>query len=72
MNFGSVFNETVSKNTIQFEGPQCIIKWKNLVDACRKKIDKSGSAGIPISECVAQWRFFDSMLFVREYIVNRK
>ena len=30
-------------------------KWKDLVNTFRRKFDKSGSAGVPISEKVTQW-----------------
>ena len=50
----------------------CIKKWKNLVDQFRRKYDKSGSGGVSILEQVNQWRFYDKMSFLKEYIVNRK
>ena len=53
-------------------GPACAKKWKDLVDTFRRKIDKSGAAGTPINERVPQWRFWDRMSFLKEYIVNRK
>ena len=47
-------------------------KWKNLVDQWQRKYNKSGSVGAPISERVVQWRFYDRLSFLKEYIVNRK
>ena len=47
-------------------------KWKNLVDTFRKKYDKSGSGGTPIGERILQWRFYDRLSFMKEYVVNRK
>ena len=47
-------------------------KWKDLVDTFRRKVDKSGSAGVPSHDKVLQWRFWDGMSFLKEYIVNRK
>ena len=47
-------------------------KWKNLVDQFRKKVDKSDSGGTPITDHMLQWRFYDRMSFMKEYIVNRK
>ena len=47
-------------------------KWKNLVDTFRRKYDQSGSAGTPIGERILQWRFYDCLSFLKEYIVNRK
>ena len=42
------------------------------MDTFRRKVDKSGSGGGPISDRAAQWRFYDRMSFIKEYIVNRK
>ena len=53
-------------------GPVCAKKWKDLVDTFHRKVDKSGSAGGAISNRAAQWRFYDKMSFIKEYIVNRK
>ena len=50
----------------------CMKKWKNLVDQFWCKYDKSGSGGVPISEKVQMWRFYDKMSFLKEFIVNRK
>ena len=38
----------------------------------RRKVDESGSAGVPLNDKVLQWRFWDWMSFLKEYIVNRK
>ena len=38
----------------------------------RRKVDKSGSAGVPLNDKVLQWRFLDRMSFLKDYIVNRK
>ena len=53
-------------------GPVCAKKWKDFVDTFRRKVDKSGSASGAISDRAAQWRFYDRMSFIKEYIVNRK
>ena len=53
-------------------GPVCAKKWKDLVDTFRRKIDKSGDAGTPLNERCLQWKFWDRMSFLKEYIVNRK
>ena len=50
----------------------CMKKWKNLVNQFRRKYDKSGSGGIPISDKVQMWRFYDKMSFLKEFIVNRE
>ena len=42
------------------------------MDTFRRKVDKSGSAGVPLNDKVLQWRFWDQMSFLKEYIVNRK
>ena len=42
------------------------------MDTFRRKVDKSGSAGVPLSDKVLQWKFWDRMSFLKEYIVNRK
>ena len=42
------------------------------MDTLRRKVDKSGSAGVPLNDKVLQWRFWDRMSFLKEYIVNRK
>ena len=42
------------------------------MDTFRRKVDKSGSAGVPLNDKVLQWRFWDRMSFLKEYIVNRK
>ena len=52
-------------------GPVCLNKWKNLTDQFRKKVDKSGSGGTPITDRMLQWRFYDRMSFLKEYIINR-
>ena len=36
---------------------QCVQKMERPVDTFRRKIDKSGSGGAPISDRAAQWRF---------------
>ena len=45
---------------------------QHLVDTFRRKVDKSGSAGVPLNDKVLQWRFWDRMSFLKDYIVNRK
>ena len=50
----------------------CAKKWKDLVDTFQRKVDKSGSAGVPLNDKVLQWRFWDRMSFLKDYIVNRK
>ena len=47
-------------------------KWKNLVDTFCRKYDQSGSGGTPITDRVLQWRFYDRLSFMKEYVVNRK
>ena len=47
-------------------------KWKDLVDTFHRKVDKSGAAGVPLNDKVLQWRFWDQMSFLKEYIVNQK
>ena len=47
-------------------------KWKNLVDTFRRKYDQSGSGGTPIGDRFLQWRFYDRLSFMKEYVVNRK
>ena len=42
------------------------------MDTFCRKVDKSGSVGRAISDRAAQWRFYDRMSFIEEYIVNRK
>ena len=42
------------------------------MDTFRRKVDKSGSAGVPLNDKELQWRFWDRMSFLKEYIVNRK
>ena len=53
-------------------GSVCAKKWKDLVDTFRRKVDKSGSAGVPLNDKVLQWKFWDRMSFLKDYIVNRK
>ena len=55
-----------------YVGPECMKKWKNLVDTFRRKYDQSGSAGTPIGERILQWQFYDRLSFLKKYIVNRK
>ena len=64
--------EALSLKQLLFVGADCMAKWKNLVDQFRKKYDKSGSAGTPIADRVIQWRFYDRLSFMKEYIVNRR
>ena len=66
-----MFNEAFHRNDSNL-AQDCMDKWKNLIDQWRKKYNKSGSAGTPISERVVQWRFYDRLSFLKEYIVNRK
>ena len=66
-----MFNEAFYRNDSNL-AQDCMDKWKNLVDQWQKKYNKSGSAGTPISERVVQWRFYDRLSFLKEYIVNRK
>ena len=42
------------------------------MDTFRRKVDKSGSAVVPLNDKVLQWRFWDRMSFLKDYIVNRK
>ena len=42
------------------------------MDTFRRKTDRSGDAGVPINDKMAQWRFYDRMSFMKDYIVNRK
>ena len=46
-------------------------KVQDLVDTFRRKIDKSGDAGTPLNDRCLQWKFWDRMSFLKEYIVNR-
>ena len=52
-------------------GPVAKAKWKDLVDTFCKK-DKSGSAGKTIAEQNQQWKFYESMLFIRPFIANHQ
>ena len=35
------------------------------MDTVRRKVDKSGSAGVPLNDKVLQWRSWDRMSFLR-------
>ena len=42
------------------------------MDTFRRKTDRTGDAGVPINDKMAQWRFYDRISFMKDYIVNRK
>ena len=52
-------------------GKEVQVIWKNLVDAYRKKT-KSGNPGEPIDERAAQWRYFDRLSFLKNFIGGKK
>ena len=68
----NVHSRQYNRQIYWLPGNVCAKKWKDLVDTFRRKVDKSGSAGVPLSDKVLQWRFWDRMSFLKEYIVNRK
>ena len=45
--------------------------WKDLTDTYRRKI-KSGSSGEPIDKKGSNWRFFDRMSVLKNFIGGRK
>ena len=45
--------------------------WKDLIDTYRRKI-KSGSSGEPLDEKSSNWKFFDDMSFLKNYIGGHK
>ena len=52
-------------------GKEVQVLWKNLVDAYRKRT-KSGDPGEPIDERAAQWRYFDRLSFLKNFIGGKK
>ena len=45
--------------------------WKDLTDTYRRKI-KSGSSGEPLDDKSANWKFFDRMSFLKNFIGGSK
>ena len=56
---------------MHFTGTEAAKMWKDLVDTYRRKI-KSGSSGEPLDEKASNWRFFDGMSFLKNFIGGRK
>ena len=52
-------------------GQQAAKMWKDLTDTYRRKI-KSGSSGEPLDEKSSNWKFFDRMSFLKNYIGGHK
>ena len=62
---------TVLLNPFGTAGGQAAKMWKDLTDTYRRKI-KSGSSGEPLDEKSANWKFFEHMSFLKNYIGGRK
>ena len=56
---------------MHFTGTEAVKMWKDLVDTYQRKI-KSGSSGEPLDEKASNWRFFDRMSFLKNFIGGRK
>ena len=50
------------------QGALCAKKWKDLVDTFRRKVDKSGAAGVPLNDKVLQWKFWDRTFVIPKRI----
>ena len=68
MFFGCQRIQVFPKYRIHFAlGQQAAKMWKDLRDTYRRKI-KSGSSGEPFDDKSANWKFFDRMSFLKNYI----
>ena len=65
------FGSTEIKNPFGIQGQQAAKMWKDLTDTYRRKI-KSGSSGEPLDEKSSNWKFFDCMSFLKNFIDGRK
>ena len=46
------------------------VKWKNLKDQFRCKVDKSGCGGVSVEEKTQSWKFYDKMSFLKPFVGN--